>query len=1008
MVFTNQRHAPSRRNSATLPLIVLSLLAVILIVPAALADSALSEGVGRSAEVYDPAEDTKIDYYRQQALAPGEDIPLGGSREPDLVVDPNNPLNVCVASLRRLWVSTDGGNTFQGPTLPVVNAGQGTCGDPSLGYDSQGRLFWTYLGCTFDTAGNVSGIDLYIAQVNPGTGAIMAGYPVNITQQLGVPASAGNSHDKQWLAVDVYPGSPYTDRLYVVWTDLTGASTIWNTWSSDQGQNWSARVQLSGNNEGFVWPAHNTVAPNGDYYAAYHSQPTFSGSAPDGTSGRIWALRSTDGGSNFPQKNNPYAAGDADISFNVQSASNPIANAQFWLQGSAQPWILADPNTAGRMYCFAADDPDDDHSTGDASNVYMVVSTDNGVNWGAPVRIDDGPDSTFQVMPTASIDVSSGRLVAMYYDNRSGNTNAAGNFLLDVYMTYSEDGGNTWMNDFPINDLQFDPDPGAPTRFNGPPPTTRIGEYNGVATLGCDAFAAWCGNTLDGFGNATGQQIIFDKIRFDTFPPMISCPADIEVDNDPGVCGAVVTFDVAASDECQDTLAFDIDPPSGSFFEEGTTVVTAIVTNTIDLSDTCTFTVTVHDTTDPVVDCPSDLTFECDDIGPFGMPTATDNCDDDPDITLIVRDSVPGSCEQEYDLILTYEAEDYSGNTAQCQQTIMVIDTTPPVIACPDSLDVEFLTPSQAQIEFEATATDNCADNLMPVCDSASGSIFEIGHHDLSCSVGDGCGNTSTCSFGFHLVYFDIKPNSCPNPLHIKSISRSEGGGTQAAGTGGNGGGPEIHVVTNKNAVIPVAILGSDILDVMDLEVESITLNGVDPVSHSYQDVAGPAADVDAYCGCTTDGSDGYLDLTLRFDRDEIIQSLGPVSDGEVVQVIITGLHSDGDPFYGGDCFLIRSKGPHSSESGDDEFAETETALIGASPNPFNPTTTISFQLSQSAHYELTIYNIQGQVVTRFEGVGNGGVVDVVWDAGRYASGLYFYRLSAPGFTDTKKLMLIK
>ncbi len=975
--------------------------------PMVFADESESGIVGRSAEAYEIEQQIKQEYL-QQALAPGEDIPLGGTREPDVAVDPNNPLNVAVASLFRMWVSTDGGNTFSGPTQPPVNAGQVRCGDPSIGYDSQGRLFWTYLGCTLDTAGNTIGIDLYISQVDPTTGAIMAGYPVNITQQLGIGAGAGNSHDKQWLAIDVYPGSPFTDRLYVVWTDLTGQSTIWNTWSSDQGQTWNARVQLSGGGEGFVWPSHNTVAPNGDYYAAYHSQPNFSGSAPDGTSGRVWALRSTDGGATFPQKNNPFDAGEADITFNVQSASNPIANTQFWLQGSAQPWILADPNTAGRMYCFAADDPDDDHSTGDHSNVYMVVSTDNGMNWGDPVRIDDGPGTSFQVMPTAAIDVNSGRLVAMYYDNRSGNTNAAGNFLLDVFMTYSEDGGNTWMNDFSINDRQFDPDPGAPTRFNGPPPTMRIGEYNGLATIGCDAFAAWCGNTLDLNSNPNGQQIIFDKVRFDTMPPMITCPADIEVANNPGVCGAVVDFTVTASDDCQDTLAIVADPPSGSLFDEGTTVVTVIATNTIDLSDTCTFTVTVNDTTDPVITCPDDLTFECDNIGPFGFPTATDNCDPDPTISLINRDSIPGACEQEYQLLLTYEAEDFSGNTDQCDQSIMVIDTTPPEIVCPDpdSLGVAFLTPSTAQIEFEVTATDNCSDDLMPMCDSASGSVFEIGDHTISCGVDDGCGNVDSCEFSFHLLYLDLLPTSCPNPLHVKSGSRMEGRTDMATGQP-NEVDPAAIQGDNSGPVIPVAILGTDILDVTDLVVESITLNGVSPVHHAYEDVAGPASDVDEYCGCTTAGPDGFRDLTLKFDRDEIVASLGPVMDGELVQVIITGQHTDGDPFFGGDCFLIRKNGPIASESSEDKD-EPETELVGATPNPFNPTTTVSFYLSESGKYDLTIYNIRGQVVEQIEGYGDAGLVEVVWNASRHASGVYFYRLSALDYSDTKKMVLVK
>jgi hypothetical protein len=77
-------------------------------------------------------------------------------------------------------------------------------------------------------------------------------------------------------------------------------------------------------------------------------------------------------------------------------------------------------------------------------------------------------------------------------------------------------------------------------------------------------------------------------------------------------------------------------------------------------------------------------------------------------------------------------------------------------------------------------------------------------------------------------------------------------------------------------------------------------------------------------------------------------------------------------------------------------------------PNPFNPTTTIEFSLPVAAEWNLTIYNILGQQVERFGEKSEAGYHKIEWDAGRYASGVYFYRLMAGDYSATKKMILLK
>ena len=78
-------------------------------------------------------------------------------------------------------------------------------------------------------------------------------------------------------------------------------------------------------------------------------------------------------------------------------------------------------------------------------------------------------------------------------------------------------------------------------------------------------------------------------------------------------------------------------------------------------------------------------------------------------------------------------------------------------------------------------------------------------------------------------------------------------------------------------------------------------------------------------------------------------------------------------------------------------------------PNPFNPTTVIEFSLPRRSNVTLEIFNILGQRVTTLaDGSFSPGVHQMTWTAADQASGVYFYRLTADGFEETRKMMLVK
>lgn len=127
-------------------------------------------------------------------------------------------------------------------------------------------------------------------------------------------------------------------------------------------------------------------------------------------------------------------------------------------------------------------------------------------------------------------------------------------------------------------------------------------------------------------------------------------------------------------------------------------------------------------------------------------------------------------------------------------------------------------------------------------------------------------------------VTIDIKPGSCPNPLNVKS-----------------------------RGVLPVAVLGSEDFDVSSIDAASIRLAGVAPIRSSFEDVATPVSDSNE-CECSTEGPDGFLDLTLKFETQRIVEAIGEVDHGDELVLELTGVLSDETRIEGSDCVIIRGK----------------------------------------------------------------------------------------------------
>ncbi len=87
----------------------------------------------------------------------------------------------------------------------------------------------------------------------------------------------------------------------------------------------------------------------------------------------------------------------------------------------------------------------------------------------------------------------------------------------------------------------------------------------------------------------------------------------------------------------------------------------------------------------------------------------------------------------------------------------------------------------------------------------------------------------------------------------------------------------------------------------------------------------------------------------------------------------------------------------------------TETRLLQNYPNPFNPTTILSFVIRHSSFVTLKIYNILGEEVsTLIDEVKEPGEYSVPWNATGFSSGVYFYRLQTTGYSEMKKMVLVR
>ncbi|OJH41452.1 hypothetical protein BON30_11400 [Cystobacter ferrugineus] len=256
-------------------------------------------------------------------------------------------------------------------------------------------------------------------------------------------------------------------------------------------------------------------------------------------------------------------------------------------------------------------------------------------------------------------------------------------------------------------------------------------------------------------------------------PPTLTCPEDLVVEAlQPA--GAPVFFPALEThDDVTASPSVTFSRTSGGFFPLGTSEVTATASDEAGNQASCSFHVTVRDTTSPAVFCPGDVTVEGTEAAgahvDFRSPTATDGRMASPHVTL---SAAPGSLFGFGSHTVTATATDAAGNTSSCSFVVTVSDTQVPSLACPDDLAVEATSPEGARVDFPpATASDGVRPAPTLTSQPASGSTLAPGVHRVTVTATDLAGLHSTCSFRVSVRDTTAPRLTCPEDVQEEATS---------------------------------------------------------------------------------------------------------------------------------------------------------------------------------------------------------------------------------------------
>jgi hypothetical protein len=388
--------------------------------------------------------------------------------EPLISRHPSNPLIMFASSYNVIpqtsfrsegvYVTTDGGQTWRGNDSCTGTPIQNHAGDPGPIIDKDGRFILTHLGA-----------------FPPGMyGNYSTNNGLNWSNNYTIVTS---DNDKGSPGTDDVPVSPYYGRTYLAWTRYSSPFPVVFSLTSNGGVSWTPFQQINSSIGGHQsLGASIVVGPTGAIYIAWASVRTEFPYIEDYLGFGV----SSNGGANWNIK-------ETAIDINgIKATTLP----PWGIRVNSYPGIDADKTAGPRSGWIYMVTTEKNHSpAGSDPDVILYRSTNAGANWSSGIRVNQDAinNGKVQYFPAIRVDEGGGVNI-VYYDNRNVTTNDS----VEVYISRSVDGGNTW-NDYLISNHRFKPQSitGAGTGNQG----DNIGMTSGNGKL----WPVWMDNSSGGY-----------------------------------------------------------------------------------------------------------------------------------------------------------------------------------------------------------------------------------------------------------------------------------------------------------------------------------------------------------------------------------------------------------------------------------------------------------------------------------------------------------------------------
>ncbi len=396
-----------------------------------------------------------------------------GPNEPSIYINPVNPAQIVAGSnIHNHYVSNDTGKTWE---IKTLKSSFGVYGDPVIYADEYGNFYFCHLSAT-KTKKYPNWIDRIVIQKSDDGG-------LNFSDGTTAGHNGDKEQDKHWIVKDE-SSLLHSDNIYLSWTefdkygskDTNDRSRIRFARSVDGAASFEDAITISDttgdclDDDNTLEGATPAIGKNGEVYVAW------------GGYGKIYFDKSTDGGRTWG-KDRIIATQDDGwaLDFDQIYRSNGL------------PFLVSDHSKGkykNRLYLLWGES-----LPGIGGEIKLKYSDNGGDSWSEEITVNSSSVGD-QFMPHIAIDQSDGMVYVVFYDRR----NSASNILMDVYVAYSEDGGQTFTNKL------ITPQPIIP-----PGKDVFFGDYNGIAAHAGIVRPIWTGTDESLQGKLTIQTALLTK-----------------------------------------------------------------------------------------------------------------------------------------------------------------------------------------------------------------------------------------------------------------------------------------------------------------------------------------------------------------------------------------------------------------------------------------------------------------------------------------------------------------